>query len=138
MLQISAAPSIVVPFPSSFVTVLVTPIAPSPMTISVNRPILSTRCVALKLNILHLQDMVMMIMPSRNMTTHQIANMALEVIAIFSVNATDIPINIPPAAKKESKQSPTGSKRFLNFLRAQKIHTTVYCMPKRNRLTASE
>jgi hypothetical protein len=138
MLIIRAAPSKVVPLPNTLATVLVTPIAPSPITISVNRPIRSTRCVALKLNILHLQDMVIMTIPSKNMTTHQIAKIARLVVPALSLKATDIPMKMPPAAKKESRQSPTGRSKCLNRLRAQNIHTTVYCIPNRKRLTARE
>lgn len=51
--------------------VLVTPMAPSPMTINVNSPMRSTRCVFLKLNMRQKHETATVAMLSIPMTTHQ-------------------------------------------------------------------
>lgn len=51
-------------------TDFVIPRMPSPMIISVNRPIRSTKCVCLKLTTLHLHEIVMTARASTHTTTY--------------------------------------------------------------------
>lgn len=68
---ISAQPSNSSPyFPMIRETLFVTPIAPSPMTIRVNKLIRSIKCVFLKLSILQNEDMPMTAIDSSSMTTY--------------------------------------------------------------------
>lgn len=70
--MINAQPSNSRPdFPISLETVLVTPIAPSPMTIRVSRLIRSIKCVFLKLSIRQIEDTAMTATASITITTYQ-------------------------------------------------------------------
>ena len=64
-------PSTSRPLPMILPTVLVTPIAPSPMTMMVSRLMRSMRCVFLKLSMRQKHDMVIVMMPSAIITPYQ-------------------------------------------------------------------
>lgn len=61
-------PSTSISLPMILEIVLVTPIAPSPMTIMVSKLIRSMRCVFLKLSMRQMQEMAIVMMDSATMT----------------------------------------------------------------------
>ena len=99
-------------------TVLVTPIAPSPMTMRVRRDMRSMRWVFLKLNILQKQDMAMTAAASRTMTTYQITYIPVCAFS-WSLNAGVIAPNAIAASEYIARCKATG--RYTLEYRARKV-----------------
>ena len=105
-------------FPIKRDTVFVTPIAPSPMTIKVNRLIRSIKCVFLKLNILHTDDMINTAAASTTMTTYQ-TRYTPRCDSSPSLKAGVIAAKAPTAVKYSKIMRPIGRNSLENFARTR-------------------